>query len=174
MLIFLMRDGTKGTYQPTKVDYTWMLRAVTSEGPVQAQVAQTLVNCFCYLRSRGYKGSLTDLVRAYAQPVNPRWYIKGDLYLKSQRAGTAWGDAAARRRERVHSTVDSFTDECFEAVENSLERGLTDVPASCTDYAAPGVDAAKKSYTLLSTDKPRGRNWLWARDMKWTGYTTSQ
>ncbi len=170
MLAFKMRNGTAGTYQPTKEDIIWMLRAVTSEGPVQSQVAQTLVNCFCYLRSRGYKGTLTGLVRAYAQPVNPRWYLDGDLYKKAKLFGTPAGMAAARRREKVHSAVTTFSDSVYKAVEQALECGLTDVPANCQDYAAPNIDASGKGYVLLSAHKPKGVNWLWSRDVKWSGY----
>lgn len=171
MLSFKMRNGKLGSYQPSPDDYLWLLRAVAAEGPVQAQVAQTLVNLFCLLRSKGYKGTLTDLVRAYAQPVNPRWYINGDLFIKANTDGVPADAAAARRRERVHSKLRKFSDETFRAVETALETGLTDVPAHATDYAAWGVDASKKGYVLLSTDRPRGRNQLWARDPKWTGYT---
>jgi hypothetical protein len=170
MLTYKLKTGKMGSYSPTAEDYTWLLRAVLAEGPVQNQVAQTLVNCFCHTRSRGSKLTLTDLVRAYAQPINPRWYVDGDLYKKSKLFGTKAGIASAERREKSHSTVIKFPASVVKAVELALEHGLTDVPANCTDYAAPGVRADAKGYVLLSKDEPRGRNWLWTRDAKWTGY----
>lgn len=161
-------------YTVTAEDALWLARAVEAEGPVQAQVAATLLNGFCFVRSRGYTKPLTAFVRAYAQPINPRWFAAGDLFLawlegKSQSERAA-GLKAAERRERVHSACVSFSPGTQAAVSAALN-GRAGIPPSATDYAAAYVDASGKGYAPL-TAPAAGVNRLWARPGadKWAGY----
>jgi hypothetical protein len=161
-------------YTVTEGDALWLARAVEAEGPVQSQVAAALINGFCFARSRGYTKPLTAFVRAYAQPVNPRWYATGDLFL-------AWlegksdsekieGRKTAERREHVHSARAVFSPGTQAAVTAALN-GRALIPASATDYAAAYVDASGKGYKPVSEPKA-GQNRLWSRPGadKWTGY----
>lgn len=162
-------------YSVSEQDALWLARAVEAEGPVQTQVAATLVNGFCFLRAtRGYSKNLTDFVRAYAQPVNPRWYVTGDRYLASLDGKSESEKEEARRtaerRERVHSTRVSFTPGTQAAVVAALN-GRVIIPRSATDYAAAWVDATGKGYAPL-TEPVKGQNRLWTRPGAdtWAGY----
>lgn len=161
-----------GTYEVTAEDRLWLARAVQAEGPVRADVARALVNLFAYLRSTGrHAGTLAALVRAYAQPVNPRWYEAGDLHLKAYNAAKSDIDAAkllelARKREQLHSTRVTFSNETKRAVENALTGGYF---GDVTDYAAPTVDATSKGMQPRSAAVP-GKNRLWTRAVGWAGY----
>lgn len=170
-----IRGAGMEPYQVTADDALWLARAVEAEGPIATQVAATLINGFAFMRSqRAYAGSLTTWIRSYAQPVNPRWYTSGDLFKASLQGKTEAEQAAARtvaeKRERIHSTRQSFTTATQDAVRAALN-GTALYPSSATDYAAPGVDATGKGYKPLA-DPKSGQNRLWARPGadRWTGY----
>ena len=110
------------------------------------------------------------------QPVNPRWFTNGDLFLRAvKQAEPGKRDAmavAARRREAVHSTRVTFAEETDRAVMEALG-GLHAVDV--TDYAAPWVDGAAKGYERRSEKPVPGtptwaRNALWTRRPGWGGY----
>jgi hypothetical protein len=151
-------------------DVLWLCRAVEAEGPVQREVAQCLVNLWALTCSRVKQPpSLTRIVRAYAQPVNPRWYLSGDLHQKwTQVDPVLYSSAHAVRREQVHSRLRDFSTSTVDAVHRALERGPLDVPKNATDYAHPRIDASRK-YTAL-TEALKGRNRLWTRSRLWEGY----
>lgn len=164
-------------YQVTEGDRLWLLRAVAAEGPDESQVAQTLVNCFAYLYSRkpAPHRSLTWLIRAYAQPVNPRWYVSGDLHRKwADPTRTGWRDSRVKalRREHKISARTEFPETVRLAVDGALRFGPYAIPANCTDYAAARIDASRK-YRALTPAVP-GRNRLWTRAPKWQGYSVRQ
>ncbi len=160
-------------YDVTSDDVLWMRRAVQAEGEPRELVAQTLVNGFMLARSRGYSGSLTSFVRAYAQPVNPRWYASGDLHAQSMaKATTQKGrderTARARSRELVHSIRNEFSDDTLAAVESAF-KSAPKFPHA-TDYAAP--DVVRNPPWVPLTAPIRGVNRLWAKPgaMEWQGY----
>lgn len=157
------KDG--GSYEVTPSDRSWLLRAVEAEGPVSTQVARALVNRFALLRSRGDKRTLGEFVRAYAQPVNPRWFPDGDLFRK-QGVPSASELAQAQKRETVHSARLTFSAETEAAVDEALS---TPFPSDVTDYAAPDLDASKKGM-LARSDKRAGVNRLWTSAPDWAGY----
>jgi hypothetical protein len=114
-------------------------------------------------RSHGSTQTLAQLVRSYAQPVNPRWFVTGDLYLAKLR--TEAEHARALARERVHSARTSFDAGVERAVAAALARPfLSDV----TDYAGPTVDASAR-YVARSPVVP-GENRFWTRAAGWPGY----
>ena len=163
-------------YQVTAEDALWLARAVEAEGPVQSQVAATLVNGFCFMRAhKGFKGSLTTWIRAYAQPCNPRWYAKGDLFLASiagkSEAEQAAGRTQASKREKVHSARNTFTQATQTAVAAALNGIGAAIPPNATDYAAAHINATGKGYTALA-DAKGGVNRLWYRPgaQNWAGY----
>ena len=162
-------------YQVTEEDVLWFLRAVDAEGAIESEVAATLINGFCFTRSQGHKWTLTEFVRAYAQPVNPRWYIEGDLFLKSLETMPpnrwAYARQVALNREHILSVSRSFSSVAERAVVAALS-GLVKIPKNATDYAAAWVDAHKKEQVPLFA-AVAGRNRLWYRKgaATWKGYT---
>lgn len=182
MSLIVTKSGKQ--YALTAGDRLWLLRAVQAEGPVQSQVAEALVNLFAYRldaraqnpSSRGLAEatSLQSLVRAYAQPVNPRWYAGGDLHRAALAKASAQSErsklqAAAVKRERVHSTRTVFDAPVIAAVDSALRgRHATDV----TDYAAQHIDARPKGYEARSEPR-QGVNRLWTREPGWSGYAAS-
>jgi hypothetical protein len=169
-----LRADKMQPYTVTDNDVLWLARAVEAEGPIQSQVAGALVNGFCFQRSRGQTRDLTSHVRAYAQPVNPRWYALGDLFLKDvagkSEAARKLATAAADRRERVHSTRGTFSAGTHAAVIAALN-GRAEIPSNATDYAAAHIDATSKGYTPLEPPQS-SRNRLWSRPgaEAWAGY----
>ena len=161
----VFRDGK--TYEPTADDKLWLLRAVEAEGPIPHQVARALVNGFGLLYSSGQYKTLAQFVRAYAQPVNPRWYPDGDLFRASIKGPPTSSDLAqAERRKSLHSTRTTFSADTKAAVDNALS---TPYPSDVTDYAAPTLDASKRGYQARS-EPTAGVNRLWARQPGWPGY----
>jgi hypothetical protein len=160
-------------YVVTDEDRLWLLRAVQVEGPVQAQVAQVLCNCFAYLYARDNDTwSLTKLVRSYAQPVNPAWFRSGLQFQKwHARDPVKYPLSAALRRETMHSVRTTFDPPVVAAVDKALTAGPVDIPKNATDYAAAWIDASHK-YTAL-TGPQKGRNRLWTRAPEWAGYRVS-
>lgn len=159
-----MRD-----YQVTPNDRLWLLRAVNAEGKVHESVAEALVNLFAATRARGVTQSLERLVRAYAQPVNQRWFPDGDLFMEKLKRepqnAVALRSAALRRRD-VHSRRVDFPPHVVRAVDYALSGAhQTDV----TDYAAHWHDASAK-YVARSEVEP-GVNRMWTRFPGWSGYS---
>lgn len=150
------REPRSAPYVVTPEDELWLLRAVQAEGPNYEMVARALVNLFALGRSLGSTRTLADLVRAYAQPVNPKWAAQGTQAQVARRAA-----AAARV---------VFSPEVTRAVERAL---TTSWDQDVTDYAAPGLDASAKGYVRRSEDV-RGVNTLWARRPGWRGYDVAQ
>lgn len=160
-----------GQYSVTDADRLWLSRAVEAEGPPRDRVARALVNGFAYARSKGkYSGSLMGWVRAYAQPVNSRWFTSGDLFKKHLAQAPAEERAELTRRaytrEAKHATRTEFTPETVAAVNEALSGVYA---SDVTDYAAATLDATHKGYVPRSVAKV-GENRFWTRAVGWTGY----
>lgn len=159
-------------YSATSADVLWLARAVQAEGEPRYIVAATLVNGFMYARSaRGYRGSLAEWVRAYAQPVNPRWFPDGDLFREAVRKHPEDAEKLlqiAKRRELELSTRTTFDPHTREAVERALQHAPA--LANATDYAASWV-VREPPWQPLTGPSP-GRNRFWARPgaVDWRGY----
>lgn len=177
----IAREQASTPYEVRQSDVLWLLRAVQAEGADQREVAAVLLNGFAWARAmNGYRGTLTDWIRAYAQPVNAAWYPNGEKHQKALAAATT--DAArkaltakAEKRERVHSTRTKFTESTQRAVHAALT-GQVKIPAQATDYAAPNVDATKKGYRPLQILDPKSnKNRLWARPgtEQWEGFAVA-
>jgi hypothetical protein len=125
-------------------DVLWLSRAVEAEGQPRDLVAQTLINRWAWLQdfAPGQYPTLQALVRAYAQPVNPRWYPQGDKFLESYaKAAPAAQPALMQRalnREQHHSTRVQFSPGTEAAVQQAL-RGPITLPAGALHYAAATV-----------------------------------
>lgn len=162
-------------YQPTDEDRLWLLRATEAEGSPVDKVPRILVNLFMKQRAAGNKQSLTQLVRAYSQPVNPRWYPNGDLFKKQFPKPTAQQASVANARQNILSTRATFLPEVLTAVDTALTKSFA---SNATDYAAPTISATtatgqkRASDGMVALTAPaKGTNRLWSRDTKWGGYT---
>lgn len=159
-------------YTVTPEDELWLLRAVEAEGPVEQQVAQTLVNCFAYLHSRKPKScpTLTWLIRNYAQPLNPRWYPDGDLFKRWNARDPVKYSLLAAQSRLAKSKRTNFLAGTRVAVKKALTVGPVDIPSNCTDYAAARIDASRKYREVTPKKHPKYANRLWTRAPDWPGY----
>ena len=73
-------NGTHA-YQVTPEDRLTLIRSVWREGRPQTAVAFTLLQRFTYIYPT-YR-SLADFIKAYSQPINPRWFPAGDKHLSA-------------------------------------------------------------------------------------------
>ena len=154
-------------YRASTDDRLWMLRAVAGEGGEHRRVASVLVQRFRFLDETrpGLFPTLERLVRAYSQPVNPRWARGGDLWRKANAKGWPEGsEAAADRRARV-SRMTQFGPETRAAVDYALgvlEEGgeLEGVPPEAVHFAAPRIDGSSRGLVPLEAARP-GRERLW-------------
>ena len=119
-------NGRRFEYEPTAEDRAELARAVTFEGPPRRAVAWTLVQRFCLLFPGGRYPSLAQLVRAYCQPINPRWFPDGDLYQIHARSLPTENERAdarkrAERRPRQAATpLDALPAEAVGAADEAL------------------------------------------------------
>jgi hypothetical protein len=161
----------KGRVLPwTDGDALWLRRAVEREGKPRELVAQALVNRWAMLHDQPGPAaypSLASFVRAYAQPVNPRWFPEGDIHLATLEAHAPRGAAhradmiaRAEARRDVHSTRKIFRDETLQAVTRALEGPVT-LPAGVTEYAADSK-SARATHGTPYRSLP-GENAFWVR-----------
>ena len=93
--------GKQHEYEETDEDRSTLARAVAREGKPPQAVAFALVQRFAMLRSDW--PTLANLVRAYAQPINPRWFPHGDLHLRKIRRLEGDAQAIADERRRAEN-----------------------------------------------------------------------
>jgi hypothetical protein len=173
----LISHTRETTYDPTPQDVLWLRRAVEAEGEPRELVAQTLVNGFLWAREAlGSKRTLADWVRAYAQPVNPRWMPGGDLHEHelahaASEAERSASRARALKRARDHATRNVFTVATMRAVQRALE-GPPQLP-NATDYAAPTLVRPPPWVPLTPPTPGRNRFWMRPGAAGWQGYLTS-
>jgi len=164
-------------YQVTADDTLWLQRAVNEEAKSdddRYRVAQTLVNGFAAIKAYGRGGTLAGYVRAYAQPINPRWFENGDLFQaeiahpKYSAEDRAVLRERARKREYVYSKRTVFDPGTTDAVTRALADGPVNIPRSATDYGAYDLDASPRLTPL--TPPVKGENRLWTARASWPGY----
>lgn len=178
--MIILRSKTKNiVYEMTREDVLWFLRAIEGEGRPQAWVAATLINGYLFSKSNSRSGGLstfTKFVRAYAQPINPIWYVGGEQYKRyfpKNPALQAEYTALAVKRETVHSTLNVFAPTTSRAVEEAL-MGTVAIPPNSTDYAAPTLESGPISRGLSPLTAPvKGENRFWAKagTGSWLGFT---
>ena len=124
-------------------DWVWLARAVQAEGEPRDLVAQTLVNRWAWFRDRGQVQypTLTALVRAYAQPVNPAWMPGGHLHEAVLRetadpAARAELQERARVRRDTHAKRTMFYPDTHAAVAQALGTGPITIPQGAVHYSA--------------------------------------
>lgn len=165
MTVELGAPGAK-VYAPTEDDILWMRRAVQAEGPKYREVAQALINRFMWLRSRRPKlyPTLARFVRAYSQPVNPRWLPGGSKYKPEN--DPEGRRAKARRRASART---EFKPAVNAAVKRAL-LGPLDLPTSDTmDFGT--VRTTPSHLRLIKKQRPQANDLYSPKAAKgWTGY----
>lgn len=85
----------------------WLMRMVVGEGGAKCSTRKTSALCwaivnrwFLWPGARHYS-NFVDMMRAFSQPINPRWGRGGDLAIKAQEAYCHPGKL--KRRERICS-----------------------------------------------------------------------
>lgn len=157
-----------------------MARALQGEGEPLEHVAQTLVNRWAWLAdlSPGRFPTLTSLIRAYAQPVNPEWFPLGAKQLAWEASPKFAAlpavrqqleRAAAVTRRDVHSTRTKFSPRVTAAVNAALRGPIVIAPGSL-EYAPAGRTAfpvvraatSSKENTIYGDPKGRGLGALYS------------
>lgn len=73
--------GEQFSYPITQEDRLDLIRAVAHEGKPYDGVTWSLLQRFAWLYPAGHFPTLSKFVKAYAQPINPRWFPTGDKHL---------------------------------------------------------------------------------------------
>lgn len=178
---------SKGNNKPMKYvlsnqDYLDLLRSVEFEGEPRDGVAWTLLQRFAFIYPQ-YK-TLSTFLRAYVQPINPRWFPSGakhkEWYQKLISAGKLneaqdETNRAARRVHHAQTPVEKISKATKEIVDTVFSIPDSPVPGA-VHYRAPTVqtksveeakkardDFGKKHYLNKPVDYGnilRG-NWFW-------------
>lgn len=70
--------STAGAYNMTRDDLLWAARMIEGEGGDDAATLYAMAQRFLFvLRPAGHR-TFTSAIRAYSQPINPRWLADGD------------------------------------------------------------------------------------------------
>lgn len=180
--MIILRSQTKDiVYEITREDVLWLLRAIENEGKPHAWVAATLLNGYLFSKSKSKTGGLstfTKFVRAYAQPINPIWFVNGSKYIEffpKDPALRAAYTALAVTRENVNSTLTIFKATSSRAAEEAL-MGIVAIPYNSTDYAAPTLLKGPISRGLSPLAAPvTGENRFWSQPGtdSWLGFTNA-
>ncbi len=141
-------------YVVTPDDKLELARAVQHEGPPQAAVLWTLLQRFAMLYARGDYKSLAVFVRAYAQPINPKWFPDGELfkarYQELLNAGKKAEAAAEKRRAdlrpaKAKVTWEQISPSVRHLVENVLSgnRPISRAPGALHYWASRATPTMK-------------------------------
>lgn len=87
----------------TPDDVLTLARAVEVEGYPGSGVAWTLLQRAAWLRTQGQNVSVGQLVRSYAQPINPAWFVGGEKHAAEVQRLENLGDTAGVAAERARA-----------------------------------------------------------------------
>jgi hypothetical protein len=143
------RKGDTHIYQVTDDDRLTLIRAVAHEGKPYLAVAWCLLQRFCWLYPS--YDSFARFIKAYAQPINPRWFPDGDLHQKARaRAGADLSRIAdldrraARRVQYAKQPIEQIDAKYIEVVD-ALLCGRTQSP--CKGAIHYSASFAKPKHT---------------------------
>jgi hypothetical protein len=125
---------TRGNNKPVKytltdIDYLTFVRAIEREGSPKFYVAWTLIQRFAWAYPAHREFAV--FVQQYAQSINPRWFITGDLHVqwveKLRRAGNhSEADSeiarANKRLEYATTPIECLTPSTIEAVRDAFKQ----------------------------------------------------
>lgn len=158
------------TYPLTPRDRDDFYRSIWREGKPQLAVAHTLLQRFAYLYSttRPYP-TLSSFLRAYVQPINPRWFSSGDLHkahiARLQKAGklaeVADENTRAKKRESYSITPVAKIPRQYNEISASVLSGATASPVPTALHftmssAGAGDDESTAKKKALETAKRKG------------------
>lgn len=123
--LLIRKGGNQFTYPISDIDRLDLTRAVAREGNPADAVTWSLLQRFAWLFP-AYK-TLSDFVRSYAQPINPRWFPEGDKHLsyvaslKKQRKVSEIREAEERARNRIEYAKANYSNIPSEYTELVLD-----------------------------------------------------
>ena len=151
-------------------DVLTLAQAVDHEGAPQNGVLWALVQRWAWLRSGGAGSNLVDayptlggLVRAYAQPINPRWFPNGDLHLARVRALEKAGrqqaadwerEKAERRPGYARQGWDDFKDSTVDTVGAWARGRLSNPVPGAVHYWAGSQRVSKDAHQAAKPSLP--------------------
>lgn len=130
--------GKSYSYNIDDEDYLNLVRAVFFEGKPQNIILWTLLQRFAMLYSTGAYKNLSDFLKAYVQPINPKWFTNGALhqaYLKTLIEAGKNKEAEDEKRKaqvRVNKSkypLGNFPVASISTVDNVLSGGIPRSPA---------------------------------------------
>jgi hypothetical protein len=169
VLVFT-KKGAEIRYVLTNNDYLTLARSVEFEGPPKVAVAWTLIQRFAYLYPT--YTSLAEFIKAYSQPINPRWFPTGQEHLalysllkqKNDLIGAAREDMQAKRRVTFAATpMASIRPDTIAAIHKVFTDHTSPIPASL-HFHAPSLsmshEAMAKSKNLTPIAIAAKGNWF--------------
>lgn len=137
------------SYTLTAADKLWAARMVEGEGPLEdaPAVLWTMTQLFAPAGQRAKYGGMryrtfADLIRAYSQPINPRWAPSGDMCSPGGRgyATNACSVSRLERRAELARAPYSSLDPAKRAVvERWFKGNLPNPVPGAIEFAAPNV-----------------------------------
>lgn len=181
-LLFSVR-GDDYTYPISARDKLVLTRAVAREGKPYDAVTWALLQRFAWLYPSGAFETLADLVEAYAQPINPKWFPSGAKHkaavrrAKTEAQKEALEDRAERRLDYADATYDEIDDKYKNVVDSILSGDKSSPVLGAVHYRAStsGADSeteARRDQLVFAENRSdlktpiyvssakRGTNWF--------------
>ena len=153
-LVFSVR-GEDFIYPISPRDRLVLTRAVAREGKPYNAVTWALIQRFAWLYPSGAYSTLADLVEAYAQPINPRWFPSGDKHKRAvarasnQAQRDKLEDRAEHRLDYADATYDELDNKFITLVEAVLSGNVASPVLGAVHYIA--------SQTTADASEPEAR-----------------
>ncbi len=138
-----IQDKAGWSYQITERDKLWAARMLVGEGG-GTQDPPAVLWTMTQLLALRHGRSFTDLIRAYSQPINPRWLDDGQFCRPGGRnAGTeACSSTRIARRRRIQAlSWEQIPAELRQVVERWAAGTLPNPVERAVEFADPAVTA---------------------------------
>lgn len=137
------RDGW--SYELTPGDLLWAARMIEGEGGNQAGVLWTMAQRLALVHRSAPHLTFSDLIRAYSQPINPRWQRDGEFC----RPGGPRSDTEAcderhlARRERITALRPEDMPDAIDFVQRWARGAVPNNVPKAVHFATPEVIARR-------------------------------
>lgn len=137
------RDGW--SYELTPGDLLWAARMIEGEGGNQAGVLWTMAQRLALVHRSAPHLTFTDLIRAYSQPINPRWSRTGDFCA----AGGPYSDTEAcderhlERRDRISNLAPEDMRPAVDFVQRWARGSVPNPVPKAVHFATPELIARR-------------------------------
>jgi hypothetical protein len=165
-------NGKTYKYHLSLVDVEDFTRAVWREGEPRLAVAHTLLQRFAFLYStKKPYDTFSSFLRAYVQPINPRWFPDGDLHKKELLRLDKLGKKqdiqeerarANRRLEYLSTSISNISLEHRDLVSRILS-GLTKSPVPQAHHFSESKAAKTDTEEIAKT---KGEKWGERKNLK--------